>query len=129
MLLTAVALIPVGLLAASSIVLATHQVSNQVDNRVQATAGVSSVVIGQQTTDLVALLHSYVTRRSLTAGLTAGATGNAAVDSSLASLAKAVPGISAAFVTDMAGTSRNVYPAQPSVIGTNFAYREWYTGL
>jgi PAS domain S-box-containing protein len=129
-LLTLVALVPVGLLAASAIVLDSHEVTSQVDKRVVGTADVSSVVIGQQTTDLVALLHSYATRHSLLVGLsTPGPTGGAAVDLVLASLAKAVPGITASFVTDIHGTSMNVYPAEPSVIGTNFAYREWYTGL
>jgi PAS domain S-box-containing protein len=129
-LLTLVALIPVGLLAASSIALDSHEVTTQVDKRVVGTAGVSAVVVSQQTTDLVALLHSYATRHSLLVGLTtAGPSGSTAVDLVLASLAKAVPGITASFVTDISGTSRYVYPAEPSVIGTNFAYREWYTGL
>ena len=128
-LLTLVALVPVGLLAASSIVLASHEVTKQVDKQVQSTAAVSAVVVGQQTTDLLALVHSYATRPSLAAGVAAGASGDAAVELALTALQKSVPGISASFVADMTGTSRNTYPVIASAIGTNFAYREWYKGL
>src|ERR1700689_5439486 len=47
----------------------------------------------------------------------------------LSNLAHAVPGISASFVASLVGTSLDTYPLEPSIIGTNFAYREWYTGL
>jgi diguanylate cyclase (GGDEF)-like protein len=129
MLLAAVALVPVAILAISSIVLASNQVTSVVDKRVQTTAAVSAVVVGQQTTDLVALVHSYATRPSLAEGVAAGAAGRPLIESNLASLTEAVPGISASFVTDIHGTTRDVFPLEPSIIGTNFAYREWFTGL
>jgi PAS domain S-box-containing protein len=127
--LTVVALLPVALLAVSSIVLASNQVTSVVNKQVQTTAAVSSVVIGQQTTDLVALVHSYATRPSLVSGITAGAAGGAEVEANLASLAHAVPGISATFIASDDGTSRATYPLEPTVIGKNFAYRDWYKGL
>ena len=129
MLLTVVALAPVALLAVSSIVLASNQVTSVVNEQVQTTAAVSSVVIGEQTANLVTLVHSYATRPSLIAGVSAGVTGDAQVQTNLAGLAQAVPGISASFIADLQGTSRNTYPLEPSVIGTNFAYRDWYKGL
>ena len=129
MLLTVVALVPVALLAASSIVLSSRQVTKVVNKQVQSTAGVSSVVIGQQTANLVALVHSYATRPSLIAGMAVRSGENPRVSAGLASLAHAVPGISASFVADIHGNSRNTYPFFPAVIGTNFAYREWFKGL
>jgi diguanylate cyclase (GGDEF)-like protein len=51
------------------------------------------------------------------------------VEAALASLAHAVPGISASFVTDQHGTSLSTYPPEPAVYGTNFAYRDWFKGL
>jgi PAS domain S-box-containing protein len=128
-LLIVVGLLPVALLSASSIVLATHQVDNQVNKQVQTTAAVSSVVVGQQTTDLLTLVHSYATRPSLVTEVAEGPAGDAKVQLHLSSLADAIPGISATFVASVLGTSLNTYPLEPSVIGTNFAYRDWYTGL
>jgi PAS domain S-box-containing protein len=128
-LLTLVGLLPVALLSASSIVLATHQVGNEVNKRVQTTAAVSSVVVGQQTSDLLTLVHSYATRPSLVTEVGEGPAGDAKVQLHLSSLAEAIPGISATFVASVGGTSLNTYPLEPSVIGTNFAYRDWYTGL
>jgi PAS domain S-box-containing protein len=80
-------------------------------------------------TDLRALVHSYATRPSLVTGISDGSGGDASVEANLTSLALAIPGISASFVASDAGTSLATYPLEPSVIGTNFAYREWYTGL
>jgi diguanylate cyclase (GGDEF)-like protein/PAS domain S-box-containing protein len=128
-LLTMVALLPVGLLAASSIELASNQVTSDVNKQVQTTAAVSAVVIGQTTTNLLELVKSYATRPSLVAGVTAGAKGNAAVEVNLMGLAQAVPGISATFIASLGGTSLATYPLEPTVIGKNFAYRNWYKGL
>jgi PAS domain S-box-containing protein len=74
-------------------------------------------------------VHSYATRPSLAASLSAGTAGATTVQSTLASLAHAVPGISASFIADARGTSRFTYPLEPTIIGTNFAYREWFKGL
>jgi diguanylate cyclase (GGDEF)-like protein/PAS domain S-box-containing protein len=128
-LLTAVALATVVLLAASSIVLASDTVTAAVKKQVHSTATVSAVVIGQQDAELVHLVHSYATRPSLAAGMVAGARGNATVASNLEELARALPGISASFVTNLRGTSLDTYPPEPSVYGTNFAYRGWFKGL
>jgi hypothetical protein len=127
--LTAVALAAVALLAVSSIVLSSNQVTRVVNKQVQTAAAVSSVVIGEQTAGLVTLVHSYASRPSLAAGVVAGARADATVGLALASLARSGPGISASFVTDIHGTSLSTYPPEPSVYGTNFAYREWFTGL
>ena len=123
------ALFPVALLAAISIVIASRQVTRVVDKEVQATAVESSVVVGQQMTSLVALVHSFATRSSLVAAIGSDANRSSLVDSSLAELVRAAPGISASFVASLAGTSLNTYPVYPAAIGTNFAYREWYKGL
>jgi hypothetical protein len=40
-------------------------VTSEVNKRMATTAAVSSVVVGQQTTNLVALVHSYAIRRSV----------------------------------------------------------------
>jgi PAS domain S-box-containing protein len=128
-LVTVVALLPVALLSASSILLASRQVTSVVNKQVQTTAAVSSVVVGQQMADLKALVHSYATRPSLVLGVSQGLAGDATVEANLTSLAQATPGISASFVASTAGTSLDTYPLEPTVIGTNFAYRDWYIGL
>ena len=127
--LATVALVPVGVLAASSIVLASHQVTSVVHKQVATTAAVTTVVVGQQTTDLLALLASYSSRLSLIHALAGVGTSDTTINENLQSLAASTPGISAAFVTDVHGVSRALYPATPGIIGTSFAYREWFTGL
>ena len=128
-LLTALSLLLVILMAVSSIVLASNQVTRDINKQVGTTASVSSIVVSQKISDLVALVESDAVRSSLSSDVTAGAKGNAAVELNLASLAHSFPGISASFIASLKGTSLNTYPLEPSVIGTNFAYRDWYTGL
>ena len=58
-----------------------------------------------------------------------GSGADTTVETNLSNLAHAVPGISASFVANLQGTSLATYPPEPSVYGTNFAYRDWYKGL
>jgi two-component system sensor histidine kinase/response regulator len=109
-LLTVVALLPVGLLAVSSIALASKQVTSDVDKQVQTTAAVSAVVMGQQAANLELLVQSYANRPSLVTGVAAGAHGGPSVELNLESLAHAVPGISATFVASTEGTSLATCP-------------------
>lgn len=73
---TIVALAPVALLAASSIVLASSQVTSVVNKQVQTTAAVSAEIIEQRTADLLTLVHSYATRPTLVSGVAAGSEGD-----------------------------------------------------
>ena len=127
--LTAISLLVVVLLAVTTIVLATNQVTRDVNTQVRSTASVSAVVVGQKVSDLVALVKSDATRSSLADDVTAGPGGDALVETNLATLAHAYPGVSASFVVTLAGTSSFVYPLEPAIIGTSFAYRDWYKGL
>jgi PAS domain S-box-containing protein len=127
--LTLVALVPVALLSVSSIVLASRQVTTEINKRVQTTAALSSVVIGQQTSNLTSLLQSYTVRHSLITDVAGGSGVDTTVETNLSNLAHAVPGISASFVANLQGTSLATYPPEPSVYGTNFAYQDWYKGL
>jgi PAS domain S-box-containing protein len=129
LLLTVAALVPIVVLAASCIVLTSRQVTDVIDNQVQTTAAVSSEVIAQRTSDLVALVHSYATRPSLVSVMSGGPGNDPTVQVNLKSLAQATPGISASFLADVHGTSLNTYPHFAGAIGTNFAYREWFKGL
>jgi PAS domain S-box-containing protein len=128
-LLTALSLLLVVLMALSSIVLASHQVTGDINDQVKSTASVSAVVVGQKITDLTAIVNSYASRSSLTHEVANGSRDNDAIEENLASLAHAFPGISASFIASLTGTSLNTYPREPAVIGTNFAYRDWFKGL
>jgi PAS domain S-box-containing protein len=127
--LSVVALLPVGLLAASSIVLASRQITTEVDDQVQTTAAVSAVVVSEQTANLVSLLQSYVIRHSLITDVAGDTGADTTIQTNLSNLAHALPGISASFVASLQGTSLATYPPEPAVYGTNFAYRDWYKGL
>jgi diguanylate cyclase (GGDEF)-like protein/PAS domain S-box-containing protein len=128
-LLGTLALLPVAVLAASSILLASNQMTRVVDRQVRTTATVSSVVIGQQTDDLMALVHRYSTGQALVTELSKGRVGDATVADTLRNLATSLPGISASFVADVHGTSLATYPFIATATGQNFAYRDWYRGL
>ncbi len=128
-LLTLAAFLPVALLAASSIVLASQQVTREVNKRMQVSAAAGSVFVGQQTGGLVTLVHSYATRPALAGGLAAGAGGRPLVLAQMHSLVSLGQGISSVFVTDIGGTLTLAEPAAPTVIGRNFAFRDWYKGL
>ncbi len=128
-LLTLAGLLPVALLAASSILVASHQVTSEVNKRIQATAAVSAVYVGEQLSGLSALVHSYATRPLLVASLSAGAAGDADVAGHLRSLSTTGRGVSGAFITDLRGTLTHVQPPAPQVVGRNFAFRNWYKGL
>lgn len=127
--LTALSLALVVLMAVISIALASSQVRNDINKQVSATASVSSVVISQKISELVALVQSDAIRSSLPSDVSAGSNENAQTELNLASLAHSFFGISATFIASLSGTSLNTYPLEPSVIGTNFAYRDWYKGL
>ncbi|MGB8179154.1 MAG: PAS domain S-box protein [Acidimicrobiales bacterium] len=127
--LTVLSLLLVVLLALSSTALASRQVTGDVKGQLSSTASVSSDVVSQKMSDLVALVDSDATRSSLADDLAAGSKGNANVETLLGSLTRAFPGISASFIASLKGTSLATYPLEPSVLGTNFAYREWYKGL
>jgi PAS domain S-box-containing protein len=127
--LTALSLILVVLMAFSSIALASHQVTGDVDQQIRSTASVSSAVISQKMSDLVALVDSEASRSSLPRELAGGSNENAQIETNLETLAHGFPGISATFIASLKGTSLNTYPLEPTVIGTNFAYRDWYKGL
>lgn len=127
--LTAVSLVLVILMAASSVVLASRQVTSDVNKQVQTTAAVSAVVVSQKMSDLIALVESDAVHSSLPAEVAVGGTSNTQAQQNLVNLAHSFPGISASFVASLKGTSLYTYPLEPTVIGTNFAYRQWYTGL
>ncbi len=129
-LLTLLALLPVVLLATSSIMLANSQVNAEVNKRISATAAVSSIFVGQQTSGLAALLHSYATRDTLAGQLGSTAPGDRAqVTALLRSLEANGSGFTSVFLTDIRGTLTHLEPALPSVVGRNFAFRDWYRSL
>jgi len=123
------ALLPVALLAMTSIALASQQVTAEVNKRIQATAAVSAVFVGEQTSGLVTLVHSYATRPALVSASSAGTGDRAQRDAHLRSLTSVGQGISGAFITDLHGTLISVQPPAPAVIGRNFAQRDWFRGL
>ena len=127
--MTVAALLPVGLLAVTSVAVASSQVTAEVNRRVTATAALSAVFVGEQTAGLKALVHSYATRPTLLSDFTAGSAGAGRVQAQLASLAGSGGGVTGAFATDARGSLTAVYPAAPKLIGRSFAYRDWYRGL
>jgi PAS domain S-box-containing protein len=127
--LLALALLVIGFAATGSIAADSHQVKGDINTRLQTAAAASAMVVGLETGNLESLVRSYGTRPSLRAQLASGASGAKEIDAQLAQLGAASPGMAGAFITTLGGDLVDVAPADPSLIGHNYSYRDWYKGL
>src|SRR5665213_493214 len=124
--------LPQGVLAFVTLTLSTNAVQDQVQARLRTTATVSANSVQQEMEGLTQLVASYAHRPSLISNLSVHAGGGpdlAAIRSQLAGLKEARPGIATTFVADPAGNLIEIDPPTPSIVGTNFAYRDWYRGV
>jgi signal transduction histidine kinase/DNA-binding response OmpR family regulator/HPt (histidine-containing phosphotransfer) domain-containing protein len=127
-----VSLLPLGLLAYSSMSLAERAVHREVDSRLETTAAVSGVVLNREMTSLTELVESYAERPSLIAAMDDGDAKHFrsdALEAHLRQLHRARPGISVVALTDVSGRLTNVVPTTPTIVGRDFSSRDWYKGL
>jgi signal transduction histidine kinase/DNA-binding response OmpR family regulator len=127
-----VSLIPLALLTYFSVSLAGDAVKRDAKARMSLTAALSAESVGQEMQGLKTLVESYAERPSLVAALSTGTLTpreRATLRRQLRDLQSAQEGIYTAFVADPDGTLIDVVPATPSVVGKNYSYRDWYTGL
>jgi signal transduction histidine kinase/DNA-binding response OmpR family regulator len=127
-----VSLIPLALLTYFSVSLAGDAVKRDVKARMSLTAALSAESVRQEMQGLKTLVESYAERPSLVAALSTGKPTpreRATLRRHLGDLRSAQEGIYTAFVAEPDGTLIDIVPATPSVVGKNYSYRDWFTGL
>lgn len=135
---TAVAAITVAALAAVGVLSALTIQSSYDSNlaaersKLVATAQVTAELMAQQMIGVKDLEQATLERPGFIAAIdprSAGGFNVAQMQPVLDQLQALRPEIQFAAVSDVAGTIRVTAPADPTVIGTNFAYRDWYRGV
>jgi signal transduction histidine kinase/DNA-binding response OmpR family regulator len=120
-------LLPLALLTYFAITLSSDAVGQEVETRLQATASLSSSVVNQELTGLSDLVESYASRPSLVQTVEAG--DEERVVHHLRELRAARSGIYTTFLAKPDGTLVEIVPRTPSIVGKNFAFRDWHRGV
>jgi sensor histidine kinase regulating citrate/malate metabolism len=90
----------------------------------RSTANLLSLVLDEHLKQLVSVMESYSNRPLLLQAVRDKNAEKARVH--LIGLTKSNPDIDSVIITDRQGTLWAAYPKRPEVLGTNFAYRDWY---
>jgi signal transduction histidine kinase/DNA-binding response OmpR family regulator len=132
MLFVVAAAAPLTLLAYFSLTLAGDAVRREVERRMTSSAALSAEVVRGEMTGLRELVESYAKRPSLIDALddpVRTATDAQYIDLHLRELRGAREGIYTTFVAAPNGRLVDIVPATPSIVGKNFAFRDWYKGV
>jgi signal transduction histidine kinase/CheY-like chemotaxis protein len=127
-----VSIVPLAFLTYFSISLASDAVRRDAKERMSLTAALSAEGVRQEMQGLKGIVESYAARPSLVGALRDDreTPGEAAVlRRHLHELHNAQEGIYTTFLAKPDGTLIDVVPATPSILGKNFSFRDWYTGL
>jgi PAS domain S-box-containing protein len=125
----AAVLLPLALMAESSIRLSERIVIEDAQDRVSTTSAVSAELVQKQMEGLAQLVGSYAERRLLADSLGNGTEetfDDRAVQRHLEQLRAAAPGVSSVLLTDARGRVGVQYPATSDLIGQDLSYRDWY---
>jgi PAS domain S-box-containing protein len=123
---------PLAFLSVSSIHLAEDAVRDEVEARVQTTALVSARLVENSIRSNVDLVSAYATRTLLAQALDVPGSGSPdldVVDFQVNELTINRPGIVGAFLADPTCRLTSVRPVTPSIIGMDFSFRDWCTGV
>jgi PAS domain S-box-containing protein len=126
------AMVPLGLLAYSSVRLGDQAVRSQVEARVTEASTAAAALVAQQMQDLEVLVESYAERPDMVTALGTGSASminEAYVSAALSDLQRGQSGVAVAFLADPTGRLLNIIPATPSIIGQDFSFRNWYRGV
>jgi signal transduction histidine kinase/CheY-like chemotaxis protein len=127
-----VSVVPLALLTYFSVSLAGEAVKRDAKERMSLTAALGADNVRREMQGLEGLVESYAGRRSLIAAVskdTLAPHDRAILRDHLGDLQSAKDGIYTAFIAKPDGTLIDIVPSTPSVVGKNFSYRDWYTGL
>ncbi|MGH2787765.1 MAG: response regulator [Actinomycetota bacterium] len=121
-----ISLVPVLLMAYSSIHLATEAVRRQAQDGIRNTSSVSALLVAQEMEGLAQLVDSYADRPFMIEAMQKG--DRRALVSQLQELLDR-EGIRSAFVADPTGRLIDIRPATPEIVGDDFSFRDWYRGV
>jgi signal transduction histidine kinase/CheY-like chemotaxis protein len=127
-----VSIVPLALLTYFSISLASDAVKKDAKERMSLTAALSAEGVRQEVDGLKAIVESYAARAALVAALrdeTRTPREISVLRHHLQELRGAQEGIYTTFLVEPNGTLVDIVPATPSIVGKNFSFRDWYTGL
>ncbi len=128
----AVCLLPLVALTFTTQRLTSDAVEREVRDRIRATAAISQATVNEEMTGLGQLVTSFATRPFLIEGLQAGKVASfdqQAVGDTLDDLLASRSGIAVSFLADPVGVLADARPLTRSVLGRNFAFRDWYRGV
>ena len=127
-----VSIVPLALLTYFSVSLASDAVKRDAEERVSLTASLGADNVRREMQGLEGLVESYAGRHSLIAAVSKNKLtpqDRATLRDHLSALQSAQDGIYTAFIAKPDGTLIDVVPATPSIVGKNYSFRDWYTGL
>ncbi|HEV8420372.1 MAG TPA: PAS domain S-box protein [Actinomycetota bacterium] len=128
--LVVLAMVPLGLLAYSTVRLSTGAVKDEVKARMRSAASLSAGALQKEIQGVAEVVESYAARPTLVAALSDHTQYDLPeIQNQLAELAGARPGIAATFVADPQGKLIDIVPPTPSIVGQDFTYRDWYRGV
>ncbi|MDP9431812.1 MAG: response regulator [Actinomycetota bacterium] len=128
--LVAFALLPLAGLTYLTISEARSTVNSEVEQRLRTSSDVGSAYVGEHLGGLRSLVASYAERRLVSGPVSGGTPAKAAaVLPHLAALEARNPAFFGAWALSADGTMLAFSPAEPSVIGVNFAYRDYFKGV
>jgi signal transduction histidine kinase/CheY-like chemotaxis protein len=122
--------VPLGLLGGITLHLASQALDREADSRMRSTASLSAAVLREELGGLADLVESYAQRPALLADV-ADPTHlrRRVIRDHLSALRQARPGIATTFLARPDGRLVDIVPSTPSIIGNDFSYRDWYTGV
>jgi signal transduction histidine kinase/CheY-like chemotaxis protein len=125
------ALAPLLVFAYFSVDIASRSVTSAAQERLSGISGIGAAYVQRQVLGLADLVGAYARGPTLTAGAADGDYNHYVardIVPLLTDLQAAVTGIQFASVIDPTGGQRFIVPANPSLIGGDYRYRDWYQG-
>jgi PAS domain S-box-containing protein len=124
-------LVPLLLLAFSSVRLSTDAVQMQVNARLRGAASNGAAYVGSEMKSLSELVTSYAGRPNLRQALESGPGAHATrtIAYNLRQLRSSRRGIATTFITDPSGRLIDVRPKTAGIVGRDFSSRDWYQGV
>src|SRR5712691_2770812 len=128
--LVVLAMVPLALLAYSTVRLSTGAVNKEVRARIRSSASLSAGALQKEMQGLAEVVESYARRPTLIAALSDPTHYDMSqIQFHLRELADSRPGIATTFLADPDGTLIEIVPPTPSIVGQDFTYRDWYQGV
>ena len=127
----AVSILPLGLLAGATVFVTQQNSIDEAHSQLRASTTAGAAFVDQQLGGLTDVLDSFAKRPSLVAALGNGTPATydlALVSNTLDQLRLARGDIAYGFLADPEGVLRGISPLDPTVLGSDFSYRDWYRG-